>query len=404
MRRFWADQKGNVAIIFALAIIPIFGAVGAALDYSVASAQRTDLQKALDATALALSKIMPADQATLDSVGNQYFQANLGNHSLENLQLTITPAVGTLKVSATGTYHVSMAHLIGASTMELGASAEVKWNIGKVEIALVLDNSGSMSSYSRMTRLKEAAHNLLDVLENAAREPDDAKVAIVPFDSRVNVGIAYASASWLRWGVCSPYGCGPSNATNWNGCVWDRDKSNDISDQEPTTSNSTKYPAFNCEHGLSYPGRVVQMLPLTTDWNALHDRVNQMEPAGYTNITIGLVWGWHALSPTPLFTEGVAYDTENLTKYIILMTDGDNTRNRFGDGTSTMNDRTSGVCTAIKNAGVKIYSIRLVSGNATLLRNCASDPSMYYDVQDSNDLIGVFGAIGQEIANLHLSK
>ena len=119
MRRFWSDRKGNVAIIFALAAIPMFGAMGAAIDYSMASAYRTDMQKALDATALALTKIMPADMATLNTVGNQYFQANLKEHSLTNLTLTIQPEVGTLRVSASATYNVHMANIIGASTIQL---------------------------------------------------------------------------------------------------------------------------------------------------------------------------------------------------------------------------------------------------------------------------------------------
>lgn len=404
MRQFWSDRRGNTALLFALAMIPIIGSMGVALDYSLASSYRTDMQKALDATALALTKIMPADQATLDTVGNQYFQANLGQTSLTNVQLTITPEVGKLKLAAKGTYTVHLANIVGADKVELGTSSEAKWSIGKVEIALTLDNSGSMQTLDRIVHLKAAAHNLLDVLQNAAREPGDAKVAIVPFDSRVNVGTSYGAESWLRWGVCNGGECGPPNASSWNGCVWDRDKNNDISDVAPSTSNATKYPAWNCQHGLIYPGLVTQMLPLTENWTALHNRVDQMQPAGYTNIAIGLVWAWHVLSPTALFTEGVAYGTENRTKYVILMTDGDNTKNRFGDGTSTMNSRTASVCTAIKNAGIKIYSIRLISGNASLLQNCASQPSMYYDVQDASELSAVFSSIGTEIANLHLSR
>ena len=30
MRRFWSDRKGNIAVIFALAIVPIIGGIGAA--------------------------------------------------------------------------------------------------------------------------------------------------------------------------------------------------------------------------------------------------------------------------------------------------------------------------------------------------------------------------------------
>lgn len=409
MRGFWTDRKGNVALTFALLMIPIFGATGVALDYSMASAYRADMQKALDATALALTKIMPADQATLDTVGNQYFQANLGPNTLSDLQLTVTPQVGLLRLSVKGTYSVQMANLIGATTVDLGVRSEAKWSIGKVEIALVLDNSWSMNSFSRMSHLKAAAHDLLDVLEEAAKEEGDAKVAIVPFDSVVSVGTAYKSEPWLRWDILdcngnqSGTGCGSNPQNAWTGCVWDRNKSNDTTDDPPGETNATMYPAVQCSNELN-SNLLVPMLPLTTNWTGLHDKVTAMIPAGYTNITIGLVWGWHLLSPAALFEAGAEYNTANLTKYIILMTDGDNTENRFNDGTGTMNTRTSMTCTNIKNTGIQIFSIRLVSGNATLLRNCATSADMYYDVQNASELSAVFSSIGSQIANLHLSR
>lgn len=419
MRGFWTDRKGNVAITFALLMIPIFGAMGVALDYSMASAYRTDMQKALDATALALTKIMPADQATLDTVGNQYFKANLGPNTLTDLQLTVTPQVGVLHLSVKGTYSVQMANLIGATTVDLGARADARWSIGKVEIALVLDNSGSMSEDGKMEELHKAAKGLLNVLENAVREEGDAKVAIIPFDSRVNVGIGKKDKDWIKWDdwdddneTCTGSGrnqsCEPKNHSEWNGCVWDRDQTSnnyDISDAAPASANSTKYPAWQCDHFMSqYPGLVTEMMPLSTDWEALAARVEQMRPSGYTNITIGLVWGWHALSETEVMTEGVPYDTENLTKYVILLSDGTNTRSRHSSSESAINTRTSSVCTRIKNEDIKIYTIRLISGNASVLRNCATETDMYFDVQEADELNSVFNSIGSQIANLHLSR
>jgi hypothetical protein len=185
--------------------------------------------------------------------------------------------------------------------------------------------------------------------------------------------------------------------------VWDRDKNNDISDAQPTTSNSTRYPAWQCSNSLN-SNRLVSMMQLTTNWQALHAKVDEMIPAGYTNITIGLVWAWHLLSPTPVVSDGAAYGTENLTKYVILLSDGDNTRNRFGDSGNTMNNRTASVCTNIKDAGIKIYTVRLIDGNASLLRDCATSPGMYYDVDNASQLSGIFNAIGSEIASLHLSR
>lgn len=433
MRQFWRDRQGNVAILFALAVVPVIGAMGAALDYSMANSYRSAMQKAVDATALALSKVMPLQQAELDKVALQYFNANFGDHGLANLVVTATPGKGNVQIDAKADYDPVMAKLFGATQFEIGAEAIARWSIGKVEVALVLDNSGSMNDHNRMTHLQTAAKDLLDVLKDAATEPGDARVAVVPFDQRVNVGKSYVNESWLNWSewdaengsyetvqTCSGNkgkGKGKGNCTTtkvwepddhdeWDGCVLDRDKDNDVQDTAPS-GNSTKYLASQCDHGLPFPGRVVQMRRLTDNWDALKSTINAMQPAGYTNIGIGLVWGWHLLSPTDVATEAQPYGTEDLTKYVVLMTDGDNTRNRWGSHNGWSNDmdaRTSLVCENIKKQGIQIFAIRLVSGNATLLQNCASNPTMYFDVQDASMLSGVFKAIGSQIASLHLSK
>jgi hypothetical protein len=66
--------------------------------------------------------------------------------------------------------------------------------------------------------------------------------------------------------------------------------------------------------------------------------------------------------------------------------------------------RTQEVCTAIKAAGITVYTVRLVSGNATLLRNCASDTSKYYSVNTASELTDVFKSIAQALSNLRISK
>jgi Flp pilus assembly protein TadG len=56
LTRFWKNRQGSVAPLVGIAIIPLMGAVGAAVDYSQANATRTAFQNALDSTALMLSK------------------------------------------------------------------------------------------------------------------------------------------------------------------------------------------------------------------------------------------------------------------------------------------------------------------------------------------------------------
>jgi Flp pilus assembly protein TadG len=413
--RFWHGEdgrKGNAAILFALSLIPMLGATGAAVDYSLASANRTSMQKSLDATALALAKLMPLTQAQLDSKGWEIFQANVGNLAVtlnpSDLQIS-TPATGKLVLNVSGQYQPKVSQVIGINTFPVGAHAEVTWGIKKLEVALALDNTGSMGSSNKMTELKTASHNLLNTLEQSAKNPGDVKVAIVPFAVQVKVGTANVNAAWIKWndwendnknctGSGSSRVCTPKPHSDWNGCVEDRDQSHDTLDTAPTTS-STRFPAKQCSSSS-----LAEIMPLNYVWANLHARIDAMTPTGNTNVTIGLIWAWHALTQGEPLTQAAAAGTPDLSRYIILLTDGQNTQNRWTSSQSSIDWRTALACANAKAAGIKIYAIRVIDGNASLLQNCASDPSMYFDVDSASDLNAVFNAIGSQLASLHLSQ
>jgi hypothetical protein len=46
----------------------------------------------------------------------------------------------------------------------------------------------------------------------------------------------------------------------------------------------------------------------------------------------------------------------------------------------------------------------VIDGNGTLLSQCATNPTIYYDVQSASELNTVFSAIAQKLANLRLAK
>jgi len=48
--------------------------------------------------------------------------------------------------------------LLGQDKLDISTSADVKWGIKKLEVALALDNTGSMAQNSKLTQLKTAAH------------------------------------------------------------------------------------------------------------------------------------------------------------------------------------------------------------------------------------------------------
>jgi hypothetical protein len=128
-----------------------------------------------------------------------------------------------------------------------------------------------------------------------------------------------------------------------------------------------------------------------------------------TNVSIGLAWAWHALTKGAPLSEG-ADPSPDLDKVIILLTDGENTEswknsnNTKVTSASAIDARTSLTCTNIKAAGIRLYTIRVIDGNAELLKACATNSSMYFDVQQASQLNNVFAAIAQNLANLRIAK
>ena len=141
------------------------------------------------------------------------------------------------------------------------------------------------------------------------------------------------------------------------------------------------------------------MMTLTNDWTALNAKIDAMQPVGNTNVTIGLQMAFQALSPVAPFNASAP--KSDLDKVIILLTDGDNTENRWSTTQSTIDARTKLACTIVKAANIKLY---VIDGNASLLQQCATKTDMYYDVQQASQLSKVFSTIAQNLANLRLAK
>src|SRR5262245_45684048 len=204
LSRFLQDRRGGVAPMFALAIIPVFGLVGAAVDYSRANAIRAGMQSAIDATALAMAKIAPTlSQSELQQKTSAYFNAMFNHPEAKNLVITpsYTTAGGAqLTISVSGSMDTSFMKLMGFSSLNIGSTSTVKWGMNRLRVALALDNTGSMSDAGKMSALKTATKSLLTQLKNAAATNGDVYVSIIPFNRDVNAsGIGTYSSNWIRW-------------------------------------------------------------------------------------------------------------------------------------------------------------------------------------------------------------
>jgi hypothetical protein len=154
------------------------------------------------------------------------------------------------------------------------------------------------------------------------------------------------------------------------------------------------------------------MMGLTYDWTSLNALVDSMKPAGNTNQPIGLVWAWQSLVGGGPLSVPPLNSTDVYQTYIILLSDGLNTEDRFSTSQSGVDARMydstgAGTCANIKGAGITIYTIQVNTGGdptSTLLKNCASKSTYFYEIKDASQLAGVFKDIGTGMTRLRIAK
>ena len=136
--------------------------------------------------------------------------------------------------------------VLGQDNINIDTSTQIVWGMKKLELALALDNTGSMASSNKMTELKKAAKTLLTTLKNAAKNPGDVKVAIIPFDTTVRIDTSYNINLWYDIvsaldcnGPSAGLGCTTANWKDaWTGCVRDRTYPYDVQDTAPNPDST----------------------------------------------------------------------------------------------------------------------------------------------------------------------
>lgn len=174
--RFCRDRRGNVAIIFTVAAIPLISAIGCAVDYSLATRMKTKMQTAADAASIAaLSQKSPGFVAASVMTGNgtvtagvtdanNVFDANMnGITGYQNLVRSSTVTKTGIKLAASVTFTadipVTFLKVIGYQKLTVtGVSSSAATLPPYLDFYLTLDVSGSMglpSTSDEQTRLSK---------------------------------------------------------------------------------------------------------------------------------------------------------------------------------------------------------------------------------------------------------
>mgnify|MGYP000574978936 CR=1 FL=1 len=414
------SRSGAMAVNFALLIVPLLASVGFSIDGSRFLLTQYHLQAAVDASALAVATVYE-DKPVIDELADKFV---VQNFSLDDATLTdVSTAItgDTITVNGSAKMKTLFMSIFQVSEVQVDVTTTVKRAGGGLLVSLVLDNTGSMwsDSPSRIESLRSASDILVDAIFDGDSEPEDLRVAIVPYASTVNPG---AEAATLIDKNHPHATLDPDDKTEWKGCVLERSGADSIADTGPDVAKWEPfwYPShpddndydidkpWTIEPGGFYDtnnitgpniGCPTSITPLTNSYSTVTAAVDALSAwnRGGTLGDIGMAWGIRTLSPGEPFTESTEIDPKTgatlwesprWRKAIMIMTDGDNVfydvhphsgpgksdytgYGRLGEaqadalfGTDNLNtakeivdDRLQTLCTTAKNDDVIVFTV-----------------------------------------------
>jgi len=425
LRRFGYDQRATAAMIFGISLIPCLGAVGIAVDYMRADMAHNKLQTAVDSAALAAGASDLTSDADLSKLITNYVDVN--SSGMKGFEITkvnrSTNDAGDVIVNVKGKMKTAVMRIFGIDELNLAATTRVsRSGQGRAEIALVLDTTGSMSG-TKISNLKSAAKTLIDGSLAYNTDPSDplVKIGIVPFAQYVNVGVSRRNESWIdvpddyqTTSTSCHYHGGKLSCTTkttdhtFNGCVGSRDYPYNLQDDSYSAQPVPGLMDVTCSNELT---------DLTTDQTTLDDAIDALSASGNTYIGAGLTWGWRLVSPDAPFDQGISYEDAKKTKtktkkFVVLMTDGQNTRapsypEHNSSDSSLADTLTKQLCTNIKALDIQVFTVAFqVTDTSTLgmLQDCASSPSYAFDASDGDALVAAFKSVSDKIAELRIAE
>lgn len=444
---FRHEDNGSILPIVALMFLLVTVIAGSGIDFARAVNLREKLSVALDASALSLAVELSSSTLTdaqIASALSEVFTANFDDSTylstaLSNLSYSLNTSEGTIAIStkaAVGTSFIALGG-IGPETLTVDVNTEVAYSQYEVELALVLDVTGSMKN--DIDTLQEATEDLVDTLipSTSTEDTSKVKISIVPYSQGVNLG-SYATTV--------------NNGNSSSNCVTERvgeaQYTDDPYNYTPDDASAVKDTYFG-GGSSSCPDSDMKLLPLTSDRDDLMDKIDDLDDGGSTAGQTGIAWGWYTLSPNwsnlwPTDSQPSAYSDDDVLKFAVIMTDGDNnayydlketqtctqtgTSGKFG-GTKTYTCTTSTkwtaysesegynntsstrartLCDAMKDAGITIYGVYFgtssSSAGAKNMSSCASSSDNFYQASSSTELISAFGNIAKTIQAIRLIK
>lgn len=339
---FRERQDGSLTI-FALFIFMTMLAVGGiAYDVMRHEQVRVRLQGAADTATLAaanLNNLLDPEEVVED-----YFEAAGFGNSLTGT--VVQQAVSSRKVTATAdlTLGTAFMRLSGVDTLDVRVTSTARHDAGDIEIAMVLDVSGSMDG-TKEARMRDAARQFIDTVLPDASIPLEERptVSIVPYNDMVNLG--ETAAPYFNLAPTHSYShCARLPGDSFTSTALDLSREMERIGHFDRWTETTTTPITRPQcptDGLN------EILLHSADPDDLKDHIADLraDRNGWTAISLGAKFGTALLDPsTRTLTNAMIGDGHlperardlpkdfisgngvRNTKVLVLMTDGENTQ------------------------------------------------------------------------------
>ncbi len=371
---FRSDEKGSLTVFSLFIFLLILMMSGMAVDMIRHERTRVDLQNTIDTAVVAASSLTQAAQTPTDvealvkdHVAKAGFDPSIVtvNSELERPEGSETIISRFVTAEADFEINTVFMGLMGIDELEGGAASGASEGQQLIEISLVLDNSGSMRG-DKLAELKSASKEFVSTILNN-NSPDRTVISIVPYAGQVHMSADLKARLGLNTttvdlntdalAVANP----PSHPGAINAFVEGdlasncaRFRDDDFATRSVADGLEVELLAnfaFRNAGDLSNApnannrwcdDRTLDMLLFQNSETALHEHIELMQAGGWTAVDYGMNWGLGLLDPSfqdivqsmvddnvvPASVAGapVPFGTPNVLKYVVLMTDGINTR------------------------------------------------------------------------------
>lgn len=240
LRQFMRAREGNVMLIFALSALAIIGSVGVAVDIGRSQMVQAKLQNAVDAAGLAAGATLSTSDLT--AVATKYINLNFAQNNLGARLGAVTATANAdnsiITVTASATVATTFTKMFNRNEVVVDARSEITRASQGMEVAMVLDITGSMWTNNNYIRQRDAATAFVNQLYGNNETIPNLWVSVVPYVTSVNIGSQSKATQWLTNYDLTRYPASyPTNQTKWKGCVEERATPGDVTDDAPVSGS-----------------------------------------------------------------------------------------------------------------------------------------------------------------------